>query len=408
MFKVFQGTLKLSQPLNKNTLVFERSLRSIWERGYLKDLYHRRVMAGADPELHRSVFPNWDYRAEVFALSHRISAPNVDKQELVTALTFPDFFEIDHQNMSIIDSEGDQRMSLCGSIEEENEKQHNEELVENGSIILEEYVNAYLRYNLPNAPEEFIKAIRDKLTDDKVLANVSDSLGLRHIIRTKEFPPSMSLLADGLLGVIGVLPVDQANELIKNTILPNILSLPMDSVYPLANPLPVLEKLLKDQKNVSVVETRLLRKTGEMSSMPCYVVGVYGDKKLYGQMAGESIDIAIDLAATEGLLRLWGIDGGRQFLFGNQINNNDLKEYTKQNYSLSEAVGEGISLDLLTERELAEEPLKIVDLLNNYKTNIEPVVGIPLRKRLRHKFSRGSLFKRTFRYLIKPKVYTVA
>lgn len=36
-----------------------RYLRTKWERGYLKDLYHRRQLLGADPVLARSSQPNW-------------------------------------------------------------------------------------------------------------------------------------------------------------------------------------------------------------------------------------------------------------------------------------------------------------------------------------------------------------
>uniref|UniRef100_A0A915CGA6 Probable methylcrotonoyl-CoA carboxylase beta chain, mitochondrial n=2 Tax=Parascaris univalens TaxID=6257 RepID=A0A915CGA6_PARUN len=42
-----------------------RFLRTRWERGYLKDLYHRRVLAGADPVLSRSAYPNWNYRRQL-------------------------------------------------------------------------------------------------------------------------------------------------------------------------------------------------------------------------------------------------------------------------------------------------------------------------------------------------------
>uniref|UniRef100_A0A1I7UIK3 Uncharacterized protein n=1 Tax=Caenorhabditis tropicalis TaxID=1561998 RepID=A0A1I7UIK3_9PELO len=36
-----------------------RLLRTRWERGYLKDLYHRRQILGADPAISRSSYPNW-------------------------------------------------------------------------------------------------------------------------------------------------------------------------------------------------------------------------------------------------------------------------------------------------------------------------------------------------------------
>ncbi|VDM72766.1 unnamed protein product [Strongylus vulgaris] len=38
-----------------------------------------------------------------------------------------------------------------------------------------------------------------------------------------------------------------------------------------------------------------------------------------------------------------------------------------------------------------------------YRNRVEAVVGKSYTKRLRHKFSRGSLAKRSFRYLVKPK-----
>uniref|UniRef100_A0A914DHG3 Uncharacterized protein n=1 Tax=Acrobeloides nanus TaxID=290746 RepID=A0A914DHG3_9BILA len=35
-----------------------RLIRTRWERGYLKDLYHRRALIGADPVISRSAQPN--------------------------------------------------------------------------------------------------------------------------------------------------------------------------------------------------------------------------------------------------------------------------------------------------------------------------------------------------------------
>uniref|UniRef100_A0A0N4ZUQ5 Large ribosomal subunit protein mL44 n=1 Tax=Parastrongyloides trichosuri TaxID=131310 RepID=A0A0N4ZUQ5_PARTI len=381
-----------------------RNIRSIWERGYLKDLYHRRILAGAEPELHRSAFPNWNYNAEIFALSHRLSVPEINKQELVNALTFSDYLERD-LSVAAVDINGFDRMSL----EESDEKmEDNSQLIEKGTRALNKYLNAYLRYHLPNAPEEFIIALSSELSSDEFLSKISESFGLNHLIRTKEYPISKTSLANSFLSIIGAVSNERAWELIKNNVIPNILSIPIDNVYPLANPLPVLDKLLKLQNNIEEVEARLVGKIGEMSSMPCFIVGIYANKKLFSQMAGESLDIAENLAATEGLLKLWGISNDKQFLFGNQITYDDIQENFKENYSLSKIFDDKLSLKLLTQNELHEEPLKMINLIENYKTSIEPIVGIPLRKRLRHKFSRGSLYKRSFRYLVKPKVYTVS
>lgn len=36
-----------------------RHMRTVWKRAYLKDLYHRRQLIGADPLISRSAYPNW-------------------------------------------------------------------------------------------------------------------------------------------------------------------------------------------------------------------------------------------------------------------------------------------------------------------------------------------------------------
>uniref|UniRef100_A0AC35UDC8 39S ribosomal protein L44, mitochondrial n=1 Tax=Rhabditophanes sp. KR3021 TaxID=114890 RepID=A0AC35UDC8_9BILA len=372
-----------------------RTLRSVWERGYLKDLYHRRVMAGAEPVLHRSAYPNWNYSAEVFALSHRLSSPDIDPQKLVDALTF--------SNYNNPDNISNEHVSQLKSGEV-----NNTELVQSGADILMDFCDSYIRFNLPNAPEEFIDAVSMALSEDSMLAKLAEGYGLQNLIKTEEFPIAMTTLADAFLCVLGVLNKDRAHRLIFNSVIPNILAIPLEDVYPLRNPLPVLTQLYQKQKRAKKVEARLVRKTGEFSSMPCFVVGIYADKELIGEMGGESLNIAIDLAATDALLKLWGISNGRQFLFGDQVKLSEIVACSTPNYCLKDVLEEGTDLSLIPFHELHEEPLKVVDLIEVYKNVIEPEVGVPLRKRLRHKFSRGSLLKRSFRYLIKPKVYTVS
>ena len=41
------------------TFFLDRGLRKYYERGMLKDLYHRRILAGAEPLSHRAFLPNW-------------------------------------------------------------------------------------------------------------------------------------------------------------------------------------------------------------------------------------------------------------------------------------------------------------------------------------------------------------
>ncbi|VDO28902.1 unnamed protein product [Heligmosomoides polygyrus] len=88
---------------------------------------------------------------------------------------------------------------------------------------------------------------------------------------------------------------------------------------------------------LSEIEPRLLRSSGPVSAQPVYVVGIYKDKtELVGQSAGETLEIAVDMAAREALLRLWGITADRVFFFGKKAEEAPLEQFSKPNYSLKE------------------------------------------------------------------------
>lgn len=57
--------------------------------------------------------------------------------------------------------------------------------------------------------------------------------------------------------------------------------------------------------------------------------------------------------------------------------------------------------------ELEQDPMDVAAVAQQYMEKIRPEVGLPLRRRLRHVFSRGSVAKRSFRYRVKPRVYTI-
>lgn len=64
-------------------------------------------------------------------------------------------------------------------------------------------------------------------------------------------------------------------------------------------------------------------------------------------------------------------------------------------------------LSLLTWEELTSEPLDKIAIAQHYNNKIFPEVGIALRRRARHKFSRGSLAKRSHRYLVEPRPHNI-
>ena len=62
-FYVLQVSVWLFHHLNffvkSGDLVRKIRLQAWWKKEYLKDLYHRRMLAGAEPEVARSSHPNW-------------------------------------------------------------------------------------------------------------------------------------------------------------------------------------------------------------------------------------------------------------------------------------------------------------------------------------------------------------
>ncbi|KAE9414697.1 hypothetical protein Angca_006634, partial [Angiostrongylus cantonensis] len=196
------------------------------------------------------------------------------------------------------------------------------------------------------------------------------------IMRTGEHPPSPSSIASTFCALLAALGGKHTKALAIDMVIPQIIDIDFADVYPLRQPLAVLTDLLVGQ-GAKEIEPRILRSAGTVSAQPVYVVGIYKDKsELVGQSAGETLEVAVDMAAREGLLRLWEVT----------VDSTDT--------SILSVVG--------------NEPLNIVEVAMRYRNRVEAVVGYSYTKRLRHKFSRGSLAKRSFRYLVKPKVYTVS
>ncbi|VDM99480.1 unnamed protein product [Thelazia callipaeda] len=112
------------------------------------------------------------------------------------------------------------------------------------------------------------------------------------------------------------------------------------------------------------------------------------------------------MAAMDALMRCWGITADKKFPFSNLESLSDLDHFSKPHYSLQEICSPNYVLKFV-DLEEEQEPLDVKDVALRYRKEIESVVGTPLRRRLRHKFSRGTFGKRSFRYMNKPKVYQI-
>ncbi|KAI6230764.1 39S ribosomal protein L44, mitochondrial [Aphelenchoides fujianensis] len=394
------GNLLLPKAARTNVVETCRQFRAVWQRGYLKDLYHRRQLAGADPLVARSAFPNWHYPSEIAALKHRINALDLRDDQLVQALTNPTFFDrLD--NLEGSSNPVPSREEVVG-----DEKHSNIQFINKGSHRIKWQLSAILRHRWPKAPEEFVQAIVGRLSDLAALEPVAEQLGLRHVVRTSEFPVTADSMVDALKAMVGVLSPQRVHRFVCEFILPPIGSLPLEDVLPFREPLPILEDYLR-KAGKRTVEARLLHSSGGESAIPLYVVGIFADERLVGKSPGERISIAVDLAAQDALLKAWDVRPAEQsFCFVQD----DLRwnEFEKPNHHIWDVVQKNRDTSLLTAEELAEPPLDPVQVADHYRQAILPEVGIPLRRHARHKFSRGSLAKRSFRYLAKPKVYTVS
>ncbi|KHJ86805.1 carboxyl transferase domain protein, partial [Oesophagostomum dentatum] len=339
-----------------------------------------------------------NYGAEIYAFGHRIGAPEVQPEELVKALTTESFY-----------TRADVEEGASGSAPShlaDVGKGSNAELVEKGRTVLSGMLMSYLRCHLPLAPEEYIQAVAEQLTSDEQLANIAKHLGVDVLIRCADYPPSTASIANAFRALFAVIGEERAKVLVIDVIVPQLIDVDFIDVFPLRQPLAVLTDLLT-RDGAKEVEPRILRSAGTVSAQPVYVVGIYKDKsELVGQSAGETLEIAVDMSAREGLLRLWGITADRVFFFGKKAAEEPLEKYSKQTYSLKDRCKPGTDLSL--EPVTDADPLNLIEVAMRYRDRVEAVVGKSYTKRLRHKFSRGSLAKRSFRYLVKPKVYTVS
>jgi dsRNA-specific ribonuclease len=394
------GALNRVRVLNNASTSFtcsSRGLRKRWQRDFLKDLYHRRIIAGGEPLTHRAFLPNWNYGSELFAFRHRLHGEDKENEHFIKALTNPTFFT----RKDIADDASYAQPSLEKEIES---REDNVQLAEEGDQLLHSIVSGYFSLQFPNAPSEFIEAITNSLINDDILAEAATSLGMQHLVRTGEFPPYSSTLARSFKACLVILSPERRQQTILETIISKAISIPLEDVLPFKNALGIVTDYAKKYLKAENVEPRLMHKSGINSAIPLYYIGIFADQKLIGKCAGESLSTAVDLASQASLLRLWGASP-ETLMLNYSFNQQDLSKVAK-NHSLFDVVNESADLSCYSDEELNYDSLDIVNIANNYQS-IEKELGRPRVKHLRHKFSRGSIVRRSFRYLVKPRVYTI-
>uniref|UniRef100_A0A7E4ZU33 Large ribosomal subunit protein mL44 n=1 Tax=Panagrellus redivivus TaxID=6233 RepID=A0A7E4ZU33_PANRE len=398
---------KLKQPVEER---FEReghpyfASARLWDDGVIDPRDSRRVLGLAiqaalnkkPVETKYGVF-RMDYPSELYAFRHRIHGEDHDNERFIKPLTNATFF--DRKDVAV-DASGAQP-----ALEDEiQNREDNAKLAVEGATHVKNILTGYFRTHYPKAPEEFIGALVQVLASNEILAEAATSLGMQHLVRTGEFPPHQATLADAFRAVVAVLTPARRQLAVVDTIIPKATSFPLEDVLPFARPFGVLVDYAKKNLKAKSIESRVMHTSGFDSATPLWVVGIYADEKLIGSAPGETLPIAIDLASMASLLRHWKTTHEWLLTF-NGTHDTDYAN-TKPNHSLHDIVEKDTDVSLLTQEELSVDPLNVAAIAANY-ADFEKEIGRPRIRHLRHRFSRGSLFKRTFRYLVKPRPHSV-
>ena len=149
--------------------------------------------------------------------------------------------------------------------------------------MLKSVINGTFSMPLPKAPIEYIDAITRTLIHENMLAEAATALGMQHLVRTSEFPPNESTLAEAFKAVLTVLSPERRQKTIIETIISKAVSLPLEDVLPFRNPLEILTEYCKKYINANTVEPRLMHQSGINAATPLFYVGIFADQKLIGE-----------------------------------------------------------------------------------------------------------------------------
>ncbi|KRZ98189.1 Uncharacterized protein T08_1756 [Trichinella sp. T8] len=349
-----------------------------WYRDYIRDLWGRRVLLGPDKDVPRSSFPSWNYNAELFALKSRIGT-NLNDDTLRRALI----------DRSYVIREIDERKQLLDASSN----------VEFTSSVLTD---------IQDNTDFIKKAAHDFITSEEKLAKISRQLGIYDLLMADNFPYNNSLMSGSLRSIVGAILFDEneaeAGYFVQDFVLTQLINVDINELWYFKEPLKILTALL-EKNNRGIPEPRILRSSGEFTVTPVYVVGIYCDKKLLGESAGESVLIATEMAARDCLKNLWGLtENSMKFTFGEQGRQIDLHDfYEMPNQSLNSQLNFKIELS----DDLYKEPLTPQQMTIKYKREIEKTIGTPYRRRLWHFFYPGTLHKTSPRRFIAPKAKTI-
>ncbi|XP_015273324.1 PREDICTED: 39S ribosomal protein L44, mitochondrial [Gekko japonicus] len=258
-----------------------------------------------EPPMHRSEKLNWDYHAEIQAFSHRLH----EKFSL-------DLLKTAFINRCYIKNEEARRRRL--GLEKEEialNLKDNQQLSEQGASFSRSYLTECLEKAFPKIPPAGIEAIVNFLTSEELVSYVAKNLSLHDLTLCAEFPVSSNVLQRTFFAVIGALLQSsgpQRTEIfVRDFFIPQLIGKELFELWNIVNPMGLLvEELAK--RNISAPEPRLTRQSGASTALPLYFVGLYCDKKLLAEGAGETIPAAEEEASRVALRKLYEFTENRK------------------------------------------------------------------------------------------------
>jgi len=282
-------------------------------------MHLNKAIARTEPERHRSEYPNWNFEAELYAFGQRLGE-EFDEATLRKALQ-----DASHAQKQV------EREKEVGLLSDANVALYdNSELAKLGLDIIENYVKAYLRLHFPNLPEEGCDQICGYLTGDLLSAHVGRNIGLGDLVLCDRVKPLDRMLAKCLHATVGALAlstdVQRAQEFVLDILVSQLADKDLfELIDSEVTSFDLLKSIFKSHLDASL-EPRIIRAAASQTILSSYTIGIYSDKDPDGASAktfvgsglGETIDIAVDMAAKDALRSFFGLHPGVRLSFGRE------------------------------------------------------------------------------------------
>ena len=269
----------LPQLNQAQSLTLQPSNRTQGERDHSEDLRHGRL----DPitgELGRS--SNWNYGAELYALSRRLGHDLNHVPSLRIALTHKSMLSFLHPSKG----------------------QHNGRLVVLGKAVLVHYVQEYLYFTYPNLEGNMLFDVTAFLTNHTTLTEAANYLGVSNLIRTS-YKSDLGI-GRAFCAVVGALYVDKgpqdARKVVHDFLIPQLTGKDFHELVKLEHPKFMLRAILQKEGQPAPI-SRLLKETGRLTHFPSFVVGIYSGEALLAEGCGTSLKRAEKEATVAALMK---------------------------------------------------------------------------------------------------------